>query len=82
MNDIVLKGAAGELRWGYHVAASLSTWEVSRQTLTAKVVSHDPFRVSQQPVTFVVPRPKGRDWSWKITSLQITGTTLTALIAE
>ena len=77
MHVFRLKGAAAEVRWGYHRAAELSQWEYDGTTLTATVVQSDPFAVSQQPLTFVV-----NDWKWPITTLQITGSTLTASLVQ
>jgi hypothetical protein len=83
MNKFVMRGAEGAVMWSYHAAASLKDWTVTADSaghrLTAQVVSHDAFRVSQQPLTFVVPRPTGQ-WTWPITSLQIAGTALIATV--
>lgn len=84
MNNISIRGAAGEVRWSYHRAASLGAWTLTpgsaASTLTASVVSLDTFKVSQQPLTFVVPRPTGRVWRWPVLSLQISGTEMTATL--
>ena len=81
MHSIVFKGPVGELRWSYHKAADLASWEITGSSLTATVLSHDAFRVSQQPLTFVVPRTTG-SWTWSVQSLQIAGTSLTATISQ
>lgn len=79
---VTFKGPSGEVRWAYHGAATLGPWTVVAEptggTLTASLVSHDAFRVTQRPLTFVVPRPQGRSWRWPIESLQIAGDTVTA----
>lgn len=81
---VVIRGPEGHVRWAYHKAASLRSWvvqvEPSKSTLTATVVSTDAFAVSQSPLTFVVPRPKGQPWRWPIISLQIADTSLTATL--
>ena len=82
MNTITIRGAAAKLVWGYHQAAVLGSWEMDGPTVTAKVISHDAFKVSQQPLTFVVQRPTGHLWTWRVQSLQITGTTLSASISQ
>jgi hypothetical protein len=80
-----MRGAAGAVMWSYHVAASLADWTYTAEpdggTVTAKVVTHDAFKVSQQPVTFVVRRPTGQ-WTWPIQSLQIANGTLTARVGS
>ena len=81
MNTFTVRGAAAELRWGYHQAAVLASWEMGPGgTVTAKVISKDDFKVAQAPLTFVVPHPNGQ-WVYTVNSLQITGTTLTASIS-
>jgi len=83
---MTFKGAAGQLVWGYYPAASLSSWsvipdEAGGGRLTATVVQMDAFRAAQQPLTFVVPRPKGEPWRWRIQSLQIAGASLSATLS-
>lgn len=85
MNTLTFKGEAGKLVWGYHEAASLSSWslipdDAGGGKLTATVVQMDAFRAAQQPLTFEVPRPKGPPWRWPIHSLQIAGTSLSATL--
>lgn len=80
-NSFVFTGPAGELKWGYYPAATLASWTISggeSLTLTAKIVSQDTFRVSQQPLTF---QPIGRSWRWAVQSLQIVGDSVTAALA-
>jgi hypothetical protein len=84
MNTVVIKGAAAQVKWAYHDAASLSSWTVVPDasgggTLTATVIQMDALRVAQQPLTFVVQRP-GSSWKWTIRELQIAGTSLTATL--
>lgn len=83
-NRVLVGGPAGAVKWGYHLAASVGKWTVvsdrSGTNLTATVVSHDAFKVSQRPLTFVVDRPRGHSWQWSIKTLQIAGETLTATL--
>lgn len=85
-NTLRFAGHAGEIRWAYHKAADLSAWEIGPDTnglkLTATVTNMDAFRVSQRPLTFHVPRPSGTPWVWGITSLQISGSSLSAELQE
>ncbi len=78
MNQIALKGLAGEVRWSYHRAASLGAWTLEGTTLSATVIEADTLRLSQSPLSFVVPRPKGTAWSWPIGTVRVDGTTLHA----
>jgi hypothetical protein len=81
-NSATMRGGSGEVRWSYHRAASLGSWTMTikpgESTLTASVLTSDAFKVSQQPLTFVVPRPNGKTWRWPVTVLQISGNALTA----
>jgi hypothetical protein len=81
-NTFAVRGNAAVIRWSYHTAASLGSWTATKGpegiTLTASVLSSDAFKVSQQPLTFVVVRPNGVTWRWPIQSLQIDSGSLTA----
>lgn len=83
-NTFTFKGPVGEVRWSYHTAATLKDWTLSVEQgvsrLTAQVVSSDAFRVSQQPLTFVVPRSSGPAWRWPIQSLQVSGPSVVATL--
>lgn len=69
------------LRHGYHVAGTLGAWTVTKTehgwTLTASVLTSDAFRVSQRPLAFVAKHQTGL-WCWPITTLQMTGASLSA----
>lgn len=80
--SFVIKGAAAEIRWGYHRAAALEQWEVKENSATAKVVSLDRFRVTQRPLKFVAHTPSGHRWTWEINSLQVAGQTVSMSLAE
>jgi hypothetical protein len=76
-HSITIRGTGAAVKWGYHVAATLGSWTVTGRTLTASVLTSDTMAVSQRPLVFVVPRPKG-EWRWDVDSLQIADGTLTA----
>jgi len=82
-NTFVWKGPAAEIRWAYHTAARLGPWTITTDatgaTFTAQVIAADAFKVSQQPLTFVVERQKA-NWSWPIESLQLTDTSVTGRV--
>lgn len=83
---IEVKGVGGEVRWGYHRAAIISTWNIRATeqgaTLLATTTQIDTFAVSQRPLVFAVPRPNGVVWRWSVVSLQVSGDRLTAALAE
>jgi hypothetical protein len=84
MHTLTWAGAEAQLRWGYHQAAALREWTVSRDEhgqlrLSASVVRADTFRLSQRPLVFVVHRPHG-SWRWPIIELQNEGVSLTAML--
>lgn len=74
-------GGAGALHWGYHPAASVRAWTVTRDAdgwaLSATLSTSDTFRLSQRPLVFEASHVHGA-WRWPIRELQITGATLTA----
>jgi hypothetical protein len=84
MNRAVIRGPEAKVMWSYHTAASLGPWTLTAEgaggTVTAKVVTHDACAVSQQPLMFVVPRPKGHKWVWTVQTLQISGDQLTLTV--
>jgi hypothetical protein len=81
MNRAVIRGQEAQVRWGYHLAASLGPWTLTAEgassTVTAKVVTHDACAVSQRPLTFVVVRPKGQKWVWPVEHVAVSGDTIT-----
>lgn len=81
--SLTVKGAEGSLRWVYHLAATLRHWTIEKSaggySLTATVVNADTFRVSQRPLTFVAP-VQGVSWRFPLTTLQITGVSLSATL--
>jgi hypothetical protein len=86
MGSMTLRGPSGEIAWGYRGAAVVGPWAMTTtdggQTvhLTADVVSSDACAVSQSPLTFICRRPEREPWRWPVQSLQIAGTSLTAVL--
>ena len=79
-----LRGVAAECRWGYHSAAVLGAWTVTRAdfgtwTLTATLVRGDAFQLQQRPLTFVAPHAAG-EWRWPIDTVDVTPTELRATL--
>lgn len=81
MNHIAVRGVSGEVRWAYHRAASLGPWTLDGGHLTASIADGDAFRLSQQPLTFVVRRPGGALWTWPIVDLTVDGAALRATVS-
>lgn len=79
VNLIALKGITGDVRWSYQRAAEVTSWTIEAGQLTATIVSHDAFRLSQQPLRFVATHAKGA-WVWPIQQLQVSGSSLTATL--
>ena len=81
-NKFTFTGHAGEVRWGYQVAALVGTWTLTVQPtgtdLSAEVTSADTYRIEQPSLTFRVTRQNGRRWEWPIESLLVAGGTLKA----
>jgi hypothetical protein len=79
---VTVKGASGSIRYGYHVAATVGAWTVTRAgegwSLQTTLVQSDAFRLSQQPLAFVVT-VQGVSWRWPIVgALQKTGSVVSA----
>lgn len=79
MNKVTMRGSAGKVVWSYHKAADVGAWELFGSTLTATLVTSDTYRLSQAPLTFVVPRPAGA-WSWPLDTVHVEGQSLTATV--
>jgi len=52
---ISITGSVANVRWGYHLAATLRDWSVSFDVITARVEAMDAFRISQSPLTLEIP---------------------------
>lgn len=76
-------GATGEVRWSYLTAVSFGPWsaELTRAggVVTAQIARVDPYRVSQRPLSLVLPYG-ARTASWPVDTLQIAGDTLTVCV--
>jgi len=82
MQNVTLTGAEASLRWSYHQAAVLRDWSVSRDEfgtlkLSAAIVKADTWKLSQQPLVFVVTTPTG-SCRWPVIELQNADGTLYA----
>lgn len=80
MNQITMRGSAATVRWGYHRAADLGSWSLDTGRLSAAVKSHDAVKMAQQPLLFVVSRPNGTQWTWRLDEAHVSGGTLTGRI--
>ncbi len=82
MPSITIGGKTAVLKWAYHDAAMLGTWEITARNtggdLTATVVSSDDFMLSQPALKFCVPRQNGPAWIWPVLSLWVADGTLHA----
>ena len=85
--SLALTGESASLLWGYHTAATLTSWRISRPenakewTLTAIVTKVDPFQARQRPLLFTAPRDKGR-WCWEVKELHLGDRQLTATLGQ
>lgn len=84
-NTVTIRAPHGEIWCGYYRAATVRDVTAVRAatdagTVTATIVSRDAFRVSQRPLTFVVPHKHGV-WRWPIAELQIADDRLTASLS-
>lgn len=81
MTDRTVTVAEAEVRWSWHTAACLRNCTVTRTdgvwSLSGSIVTCNARRLSQQPLTFVVP-VQGGTWRWPVESLQIADAVLMA----
>jgi hypothetical protein len=56
---VVFEGAAAVVRLGYQRAAVLGPWRVEGDTLTARVLDVDGFRITQGPLTLEITNLTG-----------------------
>lgn len=82
MNKIVMKGTAASIRWSYHLAAALGAWTIEGDYLSARLLSHDAFKLSQQPLTFVVTRANNKPWVYALDGLTVLDGQITATIRQ
>ena len=85
MNKTTFSGKEGVIKWAYHTAARVSSWELAADatggTLTGSLSESDSIKCAQQPLTFVVPRQNGRRWVWPVTELHIAGDSFSARVS-
>jgi len=83
-HQLAVKGREGAVKLGYQTAVSLGPWSLTKREaegyeLSASILGMDAFRVSQRPLTFVVTVQSG-SWRFPVQSLQIVGSSLTAVV--
>jgi hypothetical protein len=79
-HHVQIRGAAGDLLWGYRSAAAVTSWTIrkgqdGRWILTATLARVEPFQVRQTPLLFTAPREGTRDgfWAWAVEELLQVG---------
>jgi hypothetical protein len=81
--SVTLRGASASIVWGYHTAAHLRGWMVTkadgRWALTAGVDRADPFQLQQRPLLFTAPRQGGR-WCWPVQTVTLGAERLSATL--
>jgi hypothetical protein len=66
-----LTGVVGRLEWGWHPAASINGYTITRTkktkawALRATVVHVDAFNITQRPLVFIAPHQRGA-WRWVV----------------
>jgi hypothetical protein len=81
---IRLRGAAGEILWGYRPAASFTNWTIRKGgreiwVLTATIARVEPFAIRQKPLLFSAPREKGF-WAWGVDRIEVGDTQIRAFL--
>ena len=77
---MTIRGAVATVRWGYHRAAELRQWVITRDTtardvwhLSARVAHADPFLGTRSDLLFVVALKGGRAWQFPVVELALAG---------
>lgn len=82
---MTIRGAEATVRWVYHRAAELGSWELTVDdtvgTVTAKVTAADDFKLAQQGLVFRVDRQNGPAFIWPVQSLHVADGMLTARVS-
>jgi hypothetical protein len=83
-HDITITGVAGEVRYGYHLAAELGSWSVTAHDLHAQVVRiTNAWYLSQPDLVFVARKADGTPGARRLLgNLQLHAQTLTAQLKE
>jgi hypothetical protein len=74
-----IRGVVASVRWGYHRAADLRAWTITRDRrdktvfhFRGQVVRADPFLGARSELVLVVPLKGGRAWwQWPVRELAI-----------
>lgn len=81
------RGLTGDLRWAYRLAATIGPWELAPATdacsttaLRAHVVTHDPFVVTQAPLSAWLRLGHRTVLRYPVLTLQIADGVLTATL--
>ncbi len=81
MHAVTVKGVVGGVKHGWHHAAAVGDWTVTKTetgwSLVATIRSSDVYRIAQRPLTFEAKHATGA-WRWPVRELQISGATLMA----
>lgn len=88
----LIRGVVGQVKWGYHNAAAIDGYTVSRDKATKRfslvgtVVLSDSFKLKQKPLRFVAPfvtkDGKPSAWEWLITEFELQGGVMRARLEE
>lgn len=81
---IRIRGAAGEILWGYRPAATFSRWTIRKGgreiwVLMGTIVRVEPFAIRQTPLLFSAPRDKGF-WMWGVDRIEVGDKTIVAYL--
>jgi len=84
--DLTISGPEAVIRWGYHRAAVLGPWSMTRRAdgmaydVTATVTSVNAHQIAEDGLTLTTEKP----WRcrWPITSHTIVNSTFTATLGQ
>jgi hypothetical protein len=83
---MTVRGPMGQVRWGYLPALTFGTWAFdgaggTGTITTAQVLERNEFRLTQAPLTVVVPMGRS-EWRWTVQDLQCSGETVRLTVAR
>lgn len=84
-DELTLRGAEGAIAWGYHTAAVVTAWTITKAgrsgawALSATIARADPFKLRQPDLKFTAPRAGGF-FCWPVLSVTVEATRLAATL--
>jgi hypothetical protein len=78
-----LHGEQAEIRYGYHVAATLGAWDIEGRVISARITRLvNRWWLTRPGLSFVLPRKNGSTSARAIEAVEIAGDIVTAYLTK